>query len=58
MAWCDKVRIIRMAAEKFDGPARDRKGPAEQYDVLILDGSHKHSFHWRPTREMGRCAGF
>jgi predicted ATP-grasp superfamily ATP-dependent carboligase len=32
-----------MAAEKFDGLARDRKGPAEQFDVLILDGSHKHS---------------
>lgn len=32
-----------MAAEDFDGLARDRKGHAEQYDVLILDGSHKHS---------------
>src|ERR1700728_2104001 len=29
MAWCDNVRIIRMAAE--------------QYDILILDASHKHS---------------
>ena len=32
-----------MAGETFDGLARDRKGPADQYDVLILDGSHKHS---------------
>jgi predicted ATP-grasp superfamily ATP-dependent carboligase len=42
-----------MAAETFDGLARDRKEPAEPYDVLILDGSHKHSL--TAARSLGRA---
>jgi predicted ATP-grasp superfamily ATP-dependent carboligase len=42
-----------MAAETFDGLARDRKEPAEPYDVLILDGSHKHSL--TTARSLGRA---